>query len=104
VSVEYQNIINLLKGLSAGQRTRLKKCILNDAGLDMSLGKQRMSVLFNLKDIDSIISGSSVGLCDEIRRNQKFASTFKSIIYRIIAPEDHLMDFLDFRMENWPEE
>ena len=104
MSVEYQNIINLLKGLSDCQKTRLVKCILHDAGLEMCLGKQRKSALLGVKNIDSIISGGAGEFCNEIRNSREFASTLKSIIYRIIAPEDLMIDFLDFRMENWPEE
>lgn len=104
MSVEYQNIINLLKDLSHGQRTRLYKCIQDDAGLMVCLGKRGISVLHAVKDIESIISGSAKDFCKEIKTSDQFAVTFKSIVYRIISPEDHLMDFLDFRMENWPEE
>jgi hypothetical protein len=97
-------ILELLRGLSKGQCDRLLECIKNDEGLVICVGSERESILRSVKDIQSIINGSNVIFISELKENEKFASTFKSVIYRIVAPDDYLMDFLDFRMENWPEE
>jgi hypothetical protein len=61
-------------------------------------------MLMSISNIEMVISEEHIEFCTELRTNQKFASTFKSLVYRIISPEDDMMDFLDFRMENWPEE
>lgn len=97
-------ILELLKGLSKGQCECLLVCVKNDEGLLICVGSERASLLRSVKDIQSIINGSNCVFVSELKDNEKFAMTFKSLIYRVISPDDHLMDFLDFRMENWPEE
>ena len=104
MSNDIQQIINLLKGMSDGQRKRLVTCIHEDAGLLICVGKSKASMLMSISNIEVVISEVHIEFCTELRENQKFSSTFKSLIYRIISPEDDMMDFLDFRMENWPEE
>jgi hypothetical protein len=101
---KFHSIIELLTSLSKGQCFRLLDCIRYDEGLVICVGAEREYILQSVKDIQSIINGSNGIFISELKENEKFASTFKSVIYRIVAPDDQLMDFLDFRMENWPEE
>ncbi len=90
--------------MSDGQCKRLVKCIHDDAGLLICAGKSKASMLMSISNIEMVITEEHIEFTTELRANQKFASTFKSLVYRIISPDDDLMDFLDFRMENWPEE
>ena len=104
MSKDIQHIINLLKGLSDGQRKRLVKCIHDDAGLLICVGRSKAPMLMSISNIEKIVTEDHIEFITELRTNPKFSSTFKSMIYRIISPDDDLIDFLDFRMENWPEE
>jgi len=97
-------IIGLLISLSDGQRRRLLKCLKREESLVVCLGLMSFRIVEELDGIDDIISGKAAELCILICENPRFAEIIESLVHRIKTPDDLIGEFVDFRMENWPEE
>ena len=100
----FEYIILQLNNLSDEQKKRLLLCIKRDESLSICLGLEKNWIIDNLARIDDIITGQASMFCLMIRENDDFAKMVRSNIFRILAPDDHILDFIDYRMENWPEE
>ena len=99
-----RQIMNLLKGLTREQSQRLVQCIHKDEGLLISVGQKKGPMLMSVNSVESILAGKYPQFSKELAENKRFAETLRSMIFRIMAPDDHLMEFFDFRDEAWPEE
>lgn len=104
VKSDCMEIMELLKSLTIDQKNRLLTCIQRDHALTVAMRNPASKIITSLKSIDSITSQAAADFCDELRENRKFTAVLKSMINRIINPEDLMIEFLDFRSEMSPEE
>lgn len=100
----YDEIIELLLGLSESQKKRVATCMKQNESILICLGFDGWWIVESIREIDDITNERAYAFCEEIKRKPKLASTVKSIIFSVMEPDDHISEFIDYRRENLPEE
>jgi len=104
MSSTYDEIISLLSSLSDSQKWRFLECLKREESVLVCLGLCDFRIVEEVKIVDDIIYGKATDLCGKVREDSGFARIIESLIFRIKSPDDLIGEFVDYRMENWPEE